>query len=213
MVTQLDVGHVIGRRAGLPGDAHHVGHAGEDAWVHPGEVTTPGQRAKLSTAITPGMRAVSISVNDVLGVAGFVLPGDRVDVMLAQTIEVQEGSAYPDKQIRMVIPFAAGGTTDLIINSYRLEGAGTSVTLFPEQKFREGFNVAGDDILLRVVQGHVLPPIETALRNAGIANPADLMAELVGGDRGGEEEEPEGGSGEERVRRRRLCWRLQVAGT
>ncbi|CAN5466577.1 virulence factor SrfB [soil metagenome] len=80
-----------------------------------------------------------------------------------------------------------GGTTDLIINNYRLEGAGTSVTLFPEQKFREGFNVAGDDILLRVVQGHVLPPIEAALRNAGIANPADLMAELVGGDRGGED--------------------------
>ena len=45
-----------------------------------------------------------------------------------------------------------GGTTDLIINSYRLEGAGTSVTLFPEQRFREGFSVAGDDILLRVVQ-------------------------------------------------------------
>jgi hypothetical protein len=80
-----------------------------------------------------------------------------------------------------------GGTTDLIINSYRLEGAGTSVTLIPEQKFREGFNVAGDDILLRVVQGHVLPPIEAAMRNAGIANPADLMAELLGGDRGGED--------------------------
>ena len=80
-----------------------------------------------------------------------------------------------------------GGTTDLIINSYHLEGAGTSVTLFPEQKFREGFNVAGDDILLRVVQGHVLPPIELAMRAAGIANPADLMAELVGGDRGGED--------------------------
>ena len=80
-----------------------------------------------------------------------------------------------------------GGTTDLIINSYHLEGAGTSVTLFPEQKFREGFNVAGDDILLRVVQGHVLPPIEAAMRAAGIANPTDLMAELVGGDRGGED--------------------------
>ena len=69
-----------------------------------------------------------------------------------------------------------GGTTDLIINSYGLEGAGASVTLFPEQKFREGFNVAGDDILLRVVQGHVLPPIEAAMRAAGIANPTDLMA-------------------------------------
>ena len=80
-----------------------------------------------------------------------------------------------------------GGTTDLIVNTYRLEGAGTSVTLFPEQKFREGFTVAGDDILLRVVQGHVLPPIEAAMRAGGIANPGDLMAELVGGDRGGED--------------------------
>jgi hypothetical protein len=80
-----------------------------------------------------------------------------------------------------------GGTTDLIINSYRLEGAGTSVTLFPEQKFREGFTVAGDDILLRVVQAHVLPPIEVAMRASGIVNPADLMAELLGGDRGGED--------------------------
>lgn len=52
--------------------------------ILPGKITTPGQRAKLSTAITPGMRAVSISVNDVLGVAGFVLPGDRVDVMLTR---------------------------------------------------------------------------------------------------------------------------------
>jgi len=45
-------------------------------------VTIPGQRAKLSTALTPGMKAISIRVNDVLGVAGFVLPGDRVDVLL-----------------------------------------------------------------------------------------------------------------------------------
>ncbi|MBM3644156.1 MAG: hypothetical protein FJX02_07425 [Alphaproteobacteria bacterium] len=80
-----------------------------------------------------------------------------------------------------------GGTTDLIVNSYRLEGSGTSVTLFPEQRFREGFSVAGDDILLRVVQAHVLPPIEAALRAAGIANPGDLTAELLGGDRGGED--------------------------
>ena len=92
-----------------------------------------------------------------------------------------------DGTLRIASIDVGGGTTDLIINSYRLEGAGTSVTLFPEQKFREGFNVAGDDILLRVVQGHVLPPIEAAMRAAGIANPADLMAELVGGDRGGED--------------------------
>ena len=92
-----------------------------------------------------------------------------------------------DDMLRIASIDVGGGTTDLIINAYRLEGAGTSVTLLPEQKFREGFNVAGDDILLRVVQAHVLPPIEAALRANGIANPADLMAELVGGDRGGED--------------------------
>ena len=48
------------------------------------KITEPGQRAKLSTALTPGKKAVSIRVNDVLGVAGFVLPGDRVDVLLTR---------------------------------------------------------------------------------------------------------------------------------
>ncbi|WP_210880173.1 Flp pilus assembly protein CpaB [Roseovarius autotrophicus] len=49
------------------------------------KVTTPGQRAKLSTSLSDGMKAVSIRVNDVLGVAGFVLPGDRVDILLSRT--------------------------------------------------------------------------------------------------------------------------------
>ncbi|MFP4002774.1 MAG: Flp pilus assembly protein CpaB [Alphaproteobacteria bacterium] len=52
-----------------------------------------GGKASLSNVITPGMRAVSIRVNELLGVAGFVLPGDRVDIML--TREDQEGSRAP----------------------------------------------------------------------------------------------------------------------
>ena len=56
--------------------------AGEPILVS--KVTEPGQRAKMSTALTPGMKAISIRVNDIAGVAGFVLPGDRVDVMLTR---------------------------------------------------------------------------------------------------------------------------------
>lgn len=58
--------------------------------IAPGEpilktkVTEPGVRSKMSTALTPGMQAVSIRVNDVNGVAGFVLPGDRVDILLTR---------------------------------------------------------------------------------------------------------------------------------
>ena len=44
-------------------------------------VTGPNQRATLSTQLTEGMRAVTIRVDEVRGVAGFVSPGDRVDVI------------------------------------------------------------------------------------------------------------------------------------
>jgi pilus assembly protein CpaB len=43
-----------------------------------------GGKASLAAILAPEMRAVTIRVNDVAGVAGFVLPGDRVDVMLTR---------------------------------------------------------------------------------------------------------------------------------
>ena len=36
----------------------------------------------MQSLIPPGMRAVSVRVNEVIGVAGFVVPGTRVDVLL-----------------------------------------------------------------------------------------------------------------------------------
>jgi pilus assembly protein CpaB len=48
------------------------------------KITGPGQRATLSAVLAPGMKAVTVRVNDVQGVAGFVLPGDRVDVLLTR---------------------------------------------------------------------------------------------------------------------------------
>lgn len=44
-----------------------------------------GGRAILSTQIDEKMRAITIRVNDVYGVAGFVVPGDRVDVLLIRS--------------------------------------------------------------------------------------------------------------------------------
>jgi pilus assembly protein CpaB len=48
------------------------------------KITGPGQRATLSAVLNDGMKAVTIRVNDVEGVAGFVLPGDHVDVLLTR---------------------------------------------------------------------------------------------------------------------------------
>ncbi len=56
------------------------------------KITGPGQRATLSAVLGEGMKAVSIRVNDVLGVAGFVFPGDRVDVLLTRTVRDGDGA-------------------------------------------------------------------------------------------------------------------------
>jgi pilus assembly protein CpaB len=49
------------------------------------KVSAPNQRASLSTAIEKGKRAVTVAVDDVRGVAGFIFPGDFVDVVLTRT--------------------------------------------------------------------------------------------------------------------------------
>lgn len=76
------------------------------------KITNPGQRAKLSTAISPGMKAVSIRVNDVLGVAGFVLPGDRVDVLLTRSEGGRDGEAFVDVLLQGVRVVAIDQTAD-----------------------------------------------------------------------------------------------------
>lgn len=55
------------------------------------KITGAGERATLSALVHKGMKAVTIRVNDVEGVGGFVLPGDRVDVVL--TRQIAKGSA------------------------------------------------------------------------------------------------------------------------
>lgn len=49
-------------------------------------VTGPGGKLNLSGTVAAGMRAVGLRSNDVAGVGGFVLPGDRVDILLTRSI-------------------------------------------------------------------------------------------------------------------------------
>lgn len=49
------------------------------------KVTAPNQPATLSSVLAAGKRAVTVRVDDVRGVAGFIQPGDLVDVVLIRT--------------------------------------------------------------------------------------------------------------------------------
>ena len=53
--------------------------AGEQVLI--GRLVEKGKEPSLSYAIPPGMRAITVAANEVIGVAGFILPGDRIDVL------------------------------------------------------------------------------------------------------------------------------------
>lgn len=60
---------------------------GVDEPLTRGRLFTPGEGSHMAGILRPGMRAVSISVDPVAGVAGFVSAGDMVDVFLYHTVE------------------------------------------------------------------------------------------------------------------------------
>ena len=113
------------------------------------KVTEPGQRAKMSTALTPGMKAISIRVNDVLGVAGFVLPGDRVDILLTRG---GAGGAFVDVLLQGVKVLAIDQIADdrkdqpSVVRTVTFEA-----DTYQAQKLVLGANVGSLSLLLRNV--------------------------------------------------------------
>jgi len=62
--------------------------------VTTGSLVAPGDRGFLAAALGAGMRAVTIPVSSRTGVAGFVFPGDHVDLLLTQSVK-GEGETQP----------------------------------------------------------------------------------------------------------------------
>jgi pilus assembly protein CpaB len=51
------------------------------------KITGEGQGASIAALLPAGMRAASVRINDVSGVAGFVQPNDSVDVLITRTLQ------------------------------------------------------------------------------------------------------------------------------
>ena len=66
-----------------------------------GSIVGPNDRGFLAAALGPGMRAVTVPVSATSGVAGFIFPGDRVDVVLTQ--EVTGGGDGPPLRVSETI--------------------------------------------------------------------------------------------------------------
>ena len=72
-----------------------------------------------------------------------------------------------------------GGTTDLMVIEH--EAVGESV-IAPRQLFREGFRIAGDDMLKTIIEVVLLPAVIRSLADAGLKQAVELTRSLFSGD-------------------------------
>ena len=102
---------------------------------------------------------------------------------MARPDRPRDADELPGKSLRIASIDIGGGTTDLAITQYRLDdGQGNNVKITPRLLFREGFKVAGDDILLDVIQLWILPALQQHLQKAGLTLAEPLMNKLFGHD-------------------------------
>ena len=129
------------------------------------KITGPGQRATLSAMLSDGMKAVTIRVNDVEGVAGFVLPGERVDVVLTRTGE--KNNAVNDVVIQNVRVLAVDQLADQRADKPAVVKAVTlEVDPTDGQKMALAATVGTLSLLLRKAGDVAEPPIRVASRRA-----------------------------------------------
>ena len=135
----------------------------------------------LPPSIPLGMRALSVRVNEVIGVAGFVVPGTRVDVLATVKLNGQEGGM--SKVVVSNVQVLTAGTR------YDLERARTGepmpstvVTLMVTPEEAERIALAGNEGSLVLTLRNPLDtkPTETeGIRSASLMGPAPKPPVIV----------------------------------
>ncbi len=70
-----------------------------------GKIIAPGDRGFLAAVLKPGMRAVSVAVDQTSDVSGFVFPGDRVDILINLSLPAEgaNSNGYQHKAAETVL--------------------------------------------------------------------------------------------------------------
>jgi pilus assembly protein CpaB len=135
-----------------------------------GRLAARGSGLGLAPIIPVGMRAVSVRVNDVAGVAGFVLPGMRVDVLVTGRPPSGEGS-ITTTCLQNILVLSAGQTIQPDARGQAIQAPTVTLLATPEQ---------AEVLTLANSEGH----IQLVLRNGSDQTiertPGRHVAELYG---------------------------------
>ncbi len=97
--------------------------------VTQGALVKPGDRGFLAAALGPGMRAVTVPVSTQTSVAGFIFPGDRIDLLLTQAV-AGGGDGPPLKAAETIMRNLRVLATDQRTNQEKDETGNTVVRTF-----------------------------------------------------------------------------------
>jgi pilus assembly protein CpaB len=156
------------------------------------KLTGPGERATLSALVQPGKKAVTIRVNDVEGVGGFIMPGDRVDIVL--TRQLDKGNATTDVVLQSVRVLAIDQTADVRATKPSIaKGVTVEVDLVEAQKLSLAASVGTLSLLLRkageqVAEGTRRITLEDIFKNL-IPSPGEKRVATVAVTRGSKRDE------------------------
>lgn len=140
-----------------------------------GVVIRPGDRGFLAAALGPGMRAITVPVSAQSSVAGFIFPGDRIDLMLTQAVSGGGESGESLKVAETILRNLRVLATDQRTNALTEEGKPdvrtySNVTLEVTPKIAEKIAVA-----------QTIGSLSLSLRSIA-DNADDLDAAIAGAD-------------------------------
>jgi pilus assembly protein CpaB len=189
-VKDLPIGAVVGeqdvRTVEWPGDAIPPGFLSVPEEVVGRGVITPvklnepllegklapkGTGGGLPTIITEGMRALSVRVDEVIAVAGFVIPGTRVDVLLTKAVG---GENVTRAILQNVQILAAGQSIQIDAEGKPQTVAVITVLLSPEQ---------AEMLTLAANQGRIQMTLRNMLDTVRVVTPgarADALLRVGG---------------------------------
>ena len=144
------------------------------------KITEPGVGSTLAVLIKPQMRAVTVRVDDVVGVAGFLLPGNHVDVMAARIVHERATTETILSDINVLAvdqTSGAGKNEPVIVRAVTLEVSPDQAEILMRAR-EEGHiqltlrNPNDSTIVERVTQSPVDQPIDSEPSQESMDKPA-----------------------------------------